>query len=91
MRKKPASKDGAKVASKPWATIPWQIPFAWSRIKAGMSRAQLEEILGPPTSLDSVLDYQTLVYKGDVAGAGVLTGSVRLASDRVSQVNPPEL
>lgn len=87
---KPAGDDRAKIAGKPSATVPWQIPFAWSRIKAGMSRAQVEEILGPPISVDSVIDYQTLVYKGDVPGAGVLTGIVKLTDDRVSQVNPPE-
>jgi hypothetical protein len=87
---KPAGDDRAKIAGKPSATVPWQIPFAWSRIKAGMSRAQVEEILGPPTSVDSVIDYQTLVYKGDVPGAGALTGTVKLTDDRVSQVNTPE-
>jgi len=87
---KPA--DGGErptAAAKNAPTAPWQIPFAWTRIKEGMSRAQVQEILGTPTSVDSVLDYQTLNYKGDVPGAGEVSGSVRLADDRVAQVNPP--
>jgi hypothetical protein len=81
--------DRPKAAEKNAPAVPWQIPFAWTRIKEGMSRAQVQEILGAPTSVDSVIDYQTLNYKGDVPGAGQVSGSVRLADDRVAQVNPP--
>jgi hypothetical protein len=56
----------------------------------GMSRFQVEEILGPPTSVDSVIDYQTLVYKSELPGAGTLSGTVKLSSDRVYQVMAPE-
>jgi hypothetical protein len=69
--------DAAKLAGdnrtrigKPAVIPAWQIPFGWSRIKLGISRVQVEEILGPPVSVDSVLDYQTLVYKGDLPGTG---------------------
>ena len=68
---KPPGYDGARIG-KP-AVAAWQIPFAWSRIKTGMSRRDVEDILGPPTSVDSVNDYQTLVYKGDLPGAGIST------------------
>lgn len=81
--------DRPNAAAKYAPTVPWQIPFAWTRIKEGMSRAQVQEILGTPTSVDSVLDYQTLNYKGDIPGTGQISGSVRLADDRVEQVNPP--
>ena len=77
-----------KVAPKPLAA-PWQNPLAWARVQEGMSRAQVEEILGKPTSVDSVIDYQTLNYKGDVPGGGVLTGSVKLTDDRATAVTPP--
>src|ERR1700733_3752537 len=43
----------------------WQNPLAWAQIQEGMSRAQVEEILGKPASVDAVIDYQTLNYKGD--------------------------
>ena len=85
---KPAGEERVKPIVKPPAAR-WQNPLAWSQIREGMSRAQVEEILGKPTSVESVIDYQTLVYKGDVPGAGTLTGTVKLTDDRVSQANPP--
>jgi hypothetical protein len=84
-----AGEDRVKIA-KSAPTAPWQVPFAWTRIKEGMSRAQVVGILGQPTSADSVMDYQTLIYKGEGPGSGAFTGSVRLTDDRVSQLNPPD-
>lgn len=86
---KPSAENPPRAAKAP-PPAAWQIPFAWSRIKSGMSRAEVEDILGPPTSVDSVLDYQTLYYKGDVRGSGMVSGTVRLTDDRVSQVSPPD-
>lgn len=68
----------------------WQNPLAWKQIQEGMSRAQVEELLGKPASVDAVIDYQTLAYKGDVPGGGVLSGTVKLTDDRVSAVSPPD-
>ena len=85
---KPAE-DRPKVR-KPAAVPLWQVPEAWSQVKVGMSRADVHSLLGPPTSVDSVIDYQTLYYKGDVPGGGVLSGSVKLTDDRVSQINEPD-
>jgi hypothetical protein len=67
----------------------WQNPLAWSRIQEGLSRAQVEEILGKPTTVEAVIDYQTLIYKSDASSSNSLTGSVKLTDDRVSQVIPP--
>ena len=86
---KPAE-NRARVAGKPFAGPPWQVPFAWTRIKMNMSRAEVEAILGPPTSVDSVIDYQTLHYSGQVAGGEMLSGTVKFTDDRVSEVSPPE-
>jgi hypothetical protein len=86
---KPAPAQAARAIVRP-AAARWHNPLAWAEIREGMSRAQVEEILGPPTSVDSVIDYQTLVYKGDVADSGTLTGTIKLTDDRVSQVNPPD-
>lgn len=83
-----AGEDKVKTTA-PAPALPWQVQFSWIRIKEGMSRAQVVEILGPPESVDSVLDYQTLIYKGEVPGSGPVTGSVKFADDRVSQVNSP--
>jgi hypothetical protein len=75
---------------KPPAVPRWQVPDAWTLIKTGMSRMDVEAILGPPTSVDSVIDYQTLYYKGAAAGGDMLSGTVKLTDDRVSQVDAPD-
>jgi hypothetical protein len=67
----------------------WQNPLAWTQIREGLSRAQVEEILGKPTSVESVIDYQTLTYKGEVPGSGMVSGMVKLTDDRVSAVMLP--
>ncbi len=85
---KPASYNPPRITSP--ASARWQIPSAWTQLKMGMSRFQVEEILGPPTSVDSVIDYQTLVFKSELPGAGTLSGTVKLSSDRVYQVMAPE-
>jgi hypothetical protein len=82
--------DRVKIRNQPAVAIPWQTVLAWSQIKAGMSRVQVEEILGPPTSVDSVIDSQILNYKGDLPGTGSLAATVKLTDDRVAQVTPPE-
>jgi len=85
---KPAAHELAKTAIKP-AAARWQNPLAWAQIREGMSRAQVEEILGKPASVESVIDSQTLTYKGDVPGSGAVAGVVKLTDDRVSEISPP--
>jgi len=84
---KPTARELAKTIIKPAA--PWQNPLGWTQIREGLSRAQVEEILGKPTSLESVIDHQTLLYTGDVPGSGAVTGTVKLTDDRVSEITPP--
>ena len=84
---KPTARELAKTIIKPAA--PWQNPLGWTQIREGLSRAQVEEILGKPTSVESVLDYQTLLYRGDVPGSGTVAGTVKLTDDRVSGMTPP--
>jgi hypothetical protein len=83
------TEEKVKVPPKPLAA-PWRNPQAWAMVQEGMSRAQVEDLLGKPTSVDAVIDYQTLNYKGDAPGGGVLTGSVKLTDDRVTAVTPPD-
>jgi len=78
-----------KVAPKP-LPAPWQNPLVWARVEEGMSRAEVEDILGKPTSVDAVIDHQTLHYKGGTPPSAVLTGSVNLTDDRVTAVSPPD-
>jgi hypothetical protein len=85
---KPTAKELAKTLVKP-AGAGWQNPLAWAQIREGLSRAQVEEILGKPTSVDAVIDSQTLLYKGDVPGSGTVSGIVKLTDDRVSEISPP--
>ena len=83
----PTARELAKTMIKPEA--PWHNPFAWAQVREGMSRAQVEDILGNATSVESVIDYQTLTYKGDVPGSGTVSGVVKLTDDRVSEITPP--
>jgi len=75
---------------KPIAPIPWHVPNNWMQVKRGMSRSDVENILGPPTSVDSVIDSQTLVYRDTSSPTGVLQGTIKLVDDRVTAVDPPE-
>ena len=86
---KPAAQELAKTLVKlPIAR--WQNPLAWTQIREGLSRAQVEQILGKPTSAESVIDSQTLLYKGDVPGSGTVSGMVKLTDDRVSEISAPK-
>jgi len=85
---KPAPPELTKTIIKSQAAR-WQNPLAWIQIREGMSRAQVEEILGKPTSVEAVIDSQTLLYKGDVPGSGSVAGVIKLTDDRVSEISPP--
>ncbi len=87
MNEKPTAHEIAKTIFKPAAR--WQNPLAWAQIRKDLSRAQVKEILGAPTSVESVMDYQTLHYKGDVPGSGAAAGVIKLTDDRVSEITPP--
>jgi hypothetical protein len=71
----------------PTLTPPWQSASNWNLVMQGMSRAQVVEILGPPTRETSVMDTQTLYYSDSVAAR--LTGSVTLVGDRLTIMVPP--
>lgn len=85
----PGSADGPP-AHIPPDTPPWRLASHWSLIKQGMSEAQVVEILGPPTSVESVNDIRTLYYQPDLR-ARTLDGSVTLTDDRVTAASPPKL
>jgi len=63
----------------------WKTAEGWAGIRIGMSRAEVEYILGPPKTVDSVIDRQTLTY----GTASTVVGMVTLVDDRVSQVEAP--
>lgn len=68
---------------------PWHSPEAWDRVARGMTAAQVAEILGPPTQVESIDAYKTLFYRGSVAGKGSYSGLVNLRDDRVVAVKKP--
>ncbi len=68
---------------------PWHRASNWALIKAGMSEAQVVEILGPPTSVDTSIDTRILVYAPDSRSTSTLKGSVTLTDDRVTAMVPP--
>jgi len=71
----------------PALTPAWHSASNWNLVKQGMSRAQVVDILGPPTKESSVIDAQTLYY-GDSA-ASRLAGSVTIVGDRLTTLIPP--
>ncbi|MEQ0720607.1 hypothetical protein [Stutzerimonas stutzeri] len=71
----------------------WQDLRNWNRVRSGMSRSQVESILGKPTKVEvSIIGYVTLYYQGEKSGAGYVSGNVELNNkDRVlgSGINKP--
>lgn len=72
-------------------TDAWKDASNWGRIARGMSRRQVESILGQPTSAKKdIINYVTLIYQGDKAGSGYISGNVQLDSnDRVIEIQAP--
>ena len=63
---------------------PWHLPEAWARVMKGMTRAQVTEILGSPTAVESLDTFTTLFYR-----SGPLNGLVNLREDLVVAINRP--
>jgi hypothetical protein len=75
------------------AAFPWHDPANWKRVRGGMSRAQVEAILGKPTrTTRDAINYTTLLYSGERRGSGLISGNVKLDdTDRVlaHEINIP--
>ena len=67
----------------------WHAAANWNQIKAGMSRAQIVDILGAPTRETTVLDVQTLYYAPDSRSSSTLSGTITLVGDRLTSMMPP--
>jgi hypothetical protein len=78
------------VSPIPAPTPAWFSPVNWSRIKKDMSEADVVEILGPPTTVQSAVDTRTLFYASDSHSPTTLNGSVTLTDDRVTMMTPPK-
>lgn len=66
----------------------WHLPANWARIQRGMSRQQVEAILGKPARVRDFASI-TLYFEGEVAGSGFVLGTVELFDGRVVTVSPP--
>lgn len=73
----------------PAPTPAWTSASNWNLIKAGMSEAQVVDLLGPATRVQSVTDSRTLFYEPDPRSSSTLSGSVTLKDDRVIAMSPP--
>lgn len=69
--------------------LPWHSPDSWDRVAEGMSEAQVTDILGQPTSIETYDRLKTLFYRGTPAGSGILSGHVNLRDGQVLAVNKP--
>ena len=83
----PGESSGAP--AQPDSTTSWKQGTTWNRLKDGMSRAQVEAILGRPTSVKTLDVFLTLFYSGPVPGSGSVTGKVELKDDQVYLVSRP--
>ena len=82
--KPPASKREEHAPQAATGKQPWHVPEAWARVTKGMTQAQVTEILGSPTAVESLDTFTTLFYR-----SGSLNGLVNLREDRVVAVNRP--
>jgi uncharacterized coiled-coil protein SlyX len=71
-------------------TPAWYEPSKWTLLRAGMSEAQVVEILGPPSNVDAEIDFRTLLYETGSSDTRTLIGSVTLVDDRVTAAQPPK-
>lgn len=88
-----ASPGNAVGSSQAPGSLAWQDMNNWKRVKPGMTRSQVEAILGPPTKVEhTVIDTVELYYQGERPGAGYVSGNVKINDeDRVDYygINPP--
>jgi len=85
----PIREEGGVASTAATGPQPWHSPAAWDRVVKGMTQAQVAEVLGPPTQVESIDAYKTLFYRGSVAGKGSVSGLVNLRDDRVVAVKKP--
>jgi hypothetical protein len=69
----------------------WIAVERWQRVKIGLSELAVVQILGAPTSLRNSPDglQKTLFYTLEIGTSGFLSGYVRVAANRVTEVQTP--
>lgn len=68
---------------------PWHGAAAWERVAAGMSAQEVTQILGEPTSAESVGVLKTFFYRGAVPGRPPVSGHVNFKDGVVVAVSKP--
>lgn len=68
---------------------PWHGAAAWDRVATGMTQEEVAQVLGEPTSADSIGALSTLFYNGPAPGGRPLRGHVNLKDGRVVAVSKP--
>lgn len=72
-------------ARQPWHGVP-----AWDRVATGMTEDEVMQILGKPTSAESVGVLKTLFYRGAAPGGPPVSGHVNFKDGRVVAIRKPE-
>jgi hypothetical protein len=72
------------------ARQPWHGTAAWDRVATGMSAEEVTQILGEPTSAESIGELKSLFYRGAAPGGPPLSGHVNFKDGRVVAVSKPE-
>jgi hypothetical protein len=68
----------------------WHAAAAWDRVATGMTAEEVTQILGEPTSAESVGALMTLFYRGVVPGGTPVSGHVNFKDGRVIAFRKPE-
>jgi hypothetical protein len=87
----PRPRVGAMRTDGPASTArqPWHGAAAWDRVATGLSADQVTQILGEPTSAESIGALKTLFYRGAAPGGSPVTGHVNFKDGRVVAVSKP--
>ena len=78
--------DGAQSAARQ----PWHGAAVWDRVAKGMTEDEVMQILGKPTSAESVGVLKTLFYRGAAPGGPPVSGHVNFKDGRVVAIRKPE-
>jgi hypothetical protein len=72
---------------------PWLVAANWERVHAGMSEAEVKQVLGTPTTVRDGGSEQSKIflYALEVAPEAYLAGSVQLDNGKVTEVKKPVL
>lgn len=77
--------DATQVAARQ----PWHGAAAWDRVATGMTEDGVTQVLGAPTSVESIGALKTLFYRGTAPGGPPVSGHVNFKDGVVVAVSKP--